>query len=101
LGRDAHKSFRKNSDSPHFAVYAQLRELRKSLSEQEGVPAYALFTNEQLAEMVRRNILTQSELAKIDGVGKAKLEKYGSHFVTLLKTATTLPTGKEDASSTD
>lgn len=29
-----------------FALYAQLRNLRKFLSEQEGVPTYALFTND-------------------------------------------------------
>ncbi len=32
-----------------FALFAKLRGLRKTLAEQEGVPAYALFTNEQLA----------------------------------------------------
>lgn len=37
-----------------FTIYAALRELRKVLSEQEGVPAYALFTNEQLAEIARQ-----------------------------------------------
>lgn len=29
-----------------FAVFARLRALRKQLAEAEGVPAYALFTNE-------------------------------------------------------
>ena len=70
-----------------FVIYAQLRNLRKSLSEQEGIPAYALFTNEQLAEMVTRRVRLESELAKIEGVGKARLEKYGSAFLHVLKTA--------------
>ncbi len=69
-----------------FAVYAQLRDLRKSLSSQEGVPAYALFTNEQLAEMVTRRVRTAAELASIEGVGKARLEKYGSVFLAVLNT---------------
>ena len=70
-----------------FAIYAELRNLRKSLAEQEGVPAYALFTNEQLAEMVTQRVTTQVALGEIDGVGKARLEKYGDSFLTLLKTA--------------
>jgi superfamily II DNA helicase RecQ len=70
-----------------FVIYAQLRNLRKSLSEQEGIPAYALFTNEQLAEMVTRRVRVESELANIEGVGKARLEKYGSAFLQVLKTA--------------
>ena len=36
--------------APEFAVFARLRALRKQMSDAEGVPAYALFTNDQLAE---------------------------------------------------
>jgi superfamily II DNA helicase RecQ len=70
-----------------FAVYAELRNLRKVLAEQEGVPAYALFTNEQLAEMVTRRVATLTALGDIDGIGKSRLEKYGEMFLRLLKTA--------------
>ena len=84
-----------------FVVYAELRNLRKSLSEQEGVPAYALFTNEQLAEMVTRRVCSLSELAKIEGIGKARLEKYGGAFVGLLKTITASPADNNHAPSTD
>jgi len=67
-----------------FAVYASLRGLRKTMAEAEGVPPYALFTNEQLAEMVTRRILTLAAMGEIDGVGKARLEKYGEAFLALL-----------------
>lgn len=70
-----------------FALYAQLRDLRKSMAEQEGVPTYALFTNEQLANMVRQQVMTITALAEINGVGKARLEKYGDSFVNVLKQA--------------
>ena len=74
-----------------FQVFARLRDLRKRLSEQEGVPPYALFTNEQLAEMVRKKVRSPSELAKIDGVGAARLEKYGRAFLEVLRTALPVP----------
>lgn len=70
-----------------FALYVQLRNLRKTLSEQEGIPAYALFTNEQLAKMVTQRVISLAELAQIEGVGKARLEKYGRAFVDVLLTA--------------
>ncbi len=79
--------YREILNEQDFAVYAELRTLRKTLAEQEGVPAYALFTNEQLAEMVTRRTLTQTELASIEGIGKARLEKYGASFLNLLKTS--------------
>lgn len=84
-----------------FAVYAQLRDLRKSIAEQEGVPAYALFTNEQLAEMVTRKVRSQTELAQIEGVGKARLEKHGDVFLQLLKSISATQPGTSDASSSN
>ena len=36
--------------APEFERFARLRLLRKELAEKEGVPAYAIFTNEQLAQ---------------------------------------------------
>ena len=41
-----------------FAVFARLRELRKSIADAEGVPQYAVFANEQLASMVRGKVKT-------------------------------------------
>jgi superfamily II DNA helicase RecQ len=64
-----------------FVVYASLRDLRKELAEAEGVPAYALFTNEQMADIVRRRVDSVSALGQIDGVGAARIEKYGEAFV--------------------
>jgi superfamily II DNA helicase RecQ len=78
---------------PDFAVYAELRNLRRSIAEREGVPAYALFTNEQLAAMVTGRATTLSALGEIEGVGKARLEKYGALFLPLLVKVFT-PTGQ-------
>jgi superfamily II DNA helicase RecQ len=51
-----------------FAIFAKLRSLRKMLAEKGGVPAYALFTNEQLAELVRRRVVSLSARSKMNGV---------------------------------
>ncbi len=68
-----------------FAVFVKLRNLRKDISDKEGIPAYALFTNEQLAIMVQKRITTFSSLNALQGVGKAKLDKYGNYFLDLLR----------------
>lgn len=76
--------YREILDEADFALFARLRSLRKTLAEQEGIPAYALFTNEQLAAMVRNRVASKAGLAEIDGVGAARVEKYGAAFLELL-----------------
>ena len=69
-----------------FAVFSRLRELRKELAQTEAVPVYALFTNEQLAQMVQRRCHSKSELAQIEGIGEAKIDKYAERLLPLLST---------------
>jgi superfamily II DNA helicase RecQ len=65
-------------DAPGFALFSKLRELRKSLAEKESLPPYAIFTNEQLAQIVRNRCVSAGALEKIPGVGPARVEKYGA-----------------------
>ena len=68
-------------------MFARLRALRKERADAEGVPAYALFTNDQLAEMVQRRVTSDAALRAIPGVGEARVEKYGEPFLHILKEA--------------
>ncbi len=65
-------------DAPTFALFSRLREVRKQLAEKENLPPYAVFTNEQLAEAARRRCASATDLGKIDGIGAARVEKYGA-----------------------
>ena len=76
--------YREVLSEPDFAVFAKLRSLRKQLAEAEAVPAYALFTNEQLAAMARGRPRSLTDLAAIEGVGPARIDKYGDAFVEVL-----------------
>ena len=67
-----------------FAVFARLRDLRKAISEKEAIPAYSIFTNEQLAAMVTGKADSLATLGTIPGVGAARLEKYGAAFLASL-----------------
>ena len=61
-----------------FEVFSRLREWRKGVAEKEGVPVYVVFTNEQLAEMVKTKASSKAALKEIEGVGEARVEKYGA-----------------------
>jgi superfamily II DNA helicase RecQ len=60
-----------------FVVFSRLRTLRKTLAETEGVPVYAVFTNEQLAEMAKARPASKAALGAIEGIGESRVEKYG------------------------
>lgn len=68
-----------------FAVFSALRELRKAVAEEEGVPVYTIFTNEQLAQMVKMKVVDVNKLKRIQGVGDKKIEKYADHFIGKMK----------------
>ena len=89
--------YREVLNEDDFALYSKLRSLRKTLAEKEGVPVYSLFTNEQLATMVRERITTEISMFRIDGVGKARMERYGGDFLTLLQAE--LAENKSDATN--
>ncbi len=65
-------------DAPTFALFSRLREVRKALAEKENLPPYAVFTNEQLAAVARARCGTLEALGKIEGIGAARIEKYGA-----------------------
>ena len=67
-----------------FAIFSKLRELRKTIAAQEQIPAYAVFTDEQLSHIAREKPDTLQKLQKINGIGSAKAEKYGNIFIKLL-----------------
>jgi len=54
--------YREVLDPEAFARFAQLREFRKRLAQEEGVPVYTVFTNEQLAEIAKNRIVTKNGL---------------------------------------
>ncbi|MCP3869359.1 MAG: hypothetical protein GY703_14895 [Gammaproteobacteria bacterium] len=84
-----------------FTIYSRLRDLRKRLAEQQGIPLYALFTNEQMATMIQRRVSTLAQLQEINGIGEGRVEKYGRAFLELLEqTRVELPAKAEENGAT-
>ena len=76
--------YREQLSEADFAVFSRLRDERKKLAEAEGVPVYTIFSNAHLAEMVTRRVRTAAEMAKIEGIGNSRVEKYSDHMLPIL-----------------
>jgi ATP-dependent DNA helicase RecQ len=63
------------------SLFEILRKLRYEIAKEEEVPAYVIFSDAALRQMETNRPMSDSELIAIDGVGKAKLEKYGDAFI--------------------
>ena len=71
------------------ALFQSLRELRKSIADRQGVPAYVVFSDKTLRAMAEGRPSTQEELLAISGVGALKLERYGEAFLEAVRPAET------------
>jgi len=80
------KSYRKCQIAPEDqALWEDLRECRKQLSEEYNVPPYLIFHDATLKEMMETMPTTSSELLAITGIGESKLEKYGDEFLGIVR----------------
>ena len=70
-------------DEISFQRFARMREIRKTLAKAEGIPAYAIFTDEELAGLAKIEKLTSEAMKTVKGVGEKKVEKYSSHFIPI------------------
>lgn len=58
---------------------------RKIFAANDAVPAYAVFTDEELAGIARLPVLEVSKLISVKGIGDKKVEKYGNQLIELFK----------------
>ena len=80
-----------DSDSIEESLLDSLRQLRKQLAERESMPAYIIFSDQSLQDMVEKKPVTLDEFSEIIGVGQIKLDKYGKVFVSLIRFVLKLP----------
>jgi len=72
-------------DDDDKALFERLRVVRRQLADEAGVPAYIVFGDKVLLEMVARRPGSLRELLQVPGVGEAKLERYGAAFLDVLR----------------
>ena len=65
------------------ALYAR----RKRLAGKQNVPAFMVFSDATLREMVEKKPLSLDELLNISGVGEKKAARYGTTFLRIIEDA--------------
>jgi len=65
-------------------LFEALRARRRALAAEGGVPPYVIFHDSTLREMAAAKPASLGEMARIPGVGAAKLERYGAAFVEVV-----------------
>lgn len=65
-------------------LFEKLRQLRRELAEEQQVPPFVVFSDATLKDMCRRLPTNEEKMLEVSGVGKFKLEKYCSRFITVI-----------------
>ncbi len=66
-------------------VFQALREWRKSVAKEHGVPAYTVFHDATLQEIARLLPASLDGLRGISGIGATKLERYGEPLLKVVR----------------
>ena len=66
-------------------LFERLRAIRMELAQEAGVPPFVVFSDKTLQDMVSKMPLTDEAFLEVNGVGLAKLERYGEAFMSEIK----------------
>ncbi len=66
-------------------LFEALRDLRRDLAAQAGLPPYVIFHDATLREMAVQRPVSLAQMAEIGGVGVKKLDAYGEVFLTVIR----------------
>jgi ATP-dependent DNA helicase RecQ len=70
-----------DSDRELFEV---LRAERRTIADEDNVPAYVVLPDRTLWELVAAQPLTVDDLLAVNGIGPVKADRYGARFLTIL-----------------
>ncbi|TVQ31932.1 MAG: DNA helicase RecQ [Phycisphaeraceae bacterium] len=68
-------------------LFEKLRELRRTIADEMGVPPYVVFSDVTLEEMARRRPGSAAAFIEIKGVGQNKLANFGERFIERIRSA--------------
>jgi superfamily II DNA helicase RecQ len=64
-----------------FVRFVELRKRRKAIATTVGMPAYAVFTDKELAGIAALENPQPADLKKIKGIGMKKVERFGAQIL--------------------
>ncbi len=68
-------------------LWSALKAKRMELAREQGVPPYVIFHDSTLVEMMSLQPRTLDEMARVSGIGQAKLARYGDAFLKVFEDA--------------
>ena len=78
---------RDRQTGPADPLFEALREARRALAADAGVPPYVVFHDSTLREIAATRPRSLGELARVNGVGEAKLARYGDAMLAAVEAA--------------
>jgi ATP-dependent DNA helicase RecQ len=78
------KSRRQRDSGPADPLFDALRAARRSIAADAGVPPYVVFHDSTLREIAAVRPRNLAELAQVNGVGQAKLSRYGDAMLAAI-----------------
>lgn len=79
-----HKATQLDETPEEAALFELLRKKRLALAEEQGVPAFMIFSDRALHEMARIKPQTPADFLEVNGVGKRKLDQYGEQMMAVI-----------------
>jgi ATP-dependent DNA helicase RecQ len=65
-------------------LFAALSDLRLSIANEQGVPAFVIFHNSTLTDLCMKRPGSPEELLRVSGVGRVKADRYGARFLAAI-----------------
>lgn len=84
-GKKQRKDYKRELSEAAFARFARFRAVRKDVAKADGIPPFAVFTDEELAGIAQLEELTPVTMKTVKGVGDKKVEKYADHLIRALQ----------------
>lgn len=75
------KDYKAELDYNAFERFKAMRQKRKELAQSDGVPAYVVFTDNELSILAKMEKVSISSMKSIPGVGDRKVERYGRKMI--------------------
>ena len=72
------------SSPQNKVLWEALREARQQIAQANGIPAYQVFHDATLMDMIERRPQTKQAMLNVNGVGQHKLELYADAFLAVL-----------------
>ncbi|PIY36005.1 MAG: hypothetical protein COZ06_37115 [Armatimonadetes bacterium CG_4_10_14_3_um_filter_66_18] len=82
-GRRGKIDYKEVLEPEAFARFAEMRTRRKAMADEEALPPFAVFTDEELAGIARLADPSPAALLTVKGIGEKKVERFGKRILGL------------------